>query len=99
MTTRTETIRHMLADDADYLVGMDDFDAVLAEWVALDMNAGIIMAYMDAGCYTAESAGSLADVGVTPAQACATYGAPYPIGYRVANGDIDANAAAAIIFG
>jgi hypothetical protein len=92
-TMRTDTIIDLLAADLDYLVGGDDIAAVAAEWEATDLPVDQISDFIDAGCWTADSAAALAAVGVTPHEAGQQYRDGYPgtIGYAVANGDLTAD--------
>ena len=91
---RTETITDLLAADLDYLVGGEDLAAVAAEWDATLLPVDQISDFIDAGCWTADSAAALADVGVTPNEAGQQYeGYPGTIGYAVANGDLTADEA------
>lgn len=91
-----------LEGEWDFAVGNSDVGSVADDWIEHGHDSDDVRAWLGARCYDAAAAAALRDAGVTPEQAATQTdaGSGYyldTIGYKVANGDLTARAAAALL--
>lgn len=96
----TASITEALINAGEFAHGGDP-ESVAAEWQTAGFTADETGLWLDARCFTAEGALQLSDANVTAQQAAERTDAGLggyedTIGYKVANGDMTAHAAAAI---